>query len=186
MRVMGIDPSSEGNTAFCILDTTPRVAMVSLGILTYGGECEELSALIRERRVEALAIEKATTVYGDADDRPEDKRRAARMGITAALLAENLLAGMLCREAELRLADPSCSLKQVALITWPEWKKRLGIKVPRRSKIPGAKRVTKNAVVARVIRMRVAGWPARSNDHERDAAGVALGAFGGTGKGAGG
>lgn len=195
MRVMGIDPtdpqSAAGVCGFAILDVRadrchvnsahcptgfpwPEIVAVSYGTLKRGRECDELCELIDCRQVEAVAIEVAREVYLDGDH----KGPAARRAITRALLGQNLLAGALTQTAATHLDGAGHMVPgrgQVVQIEAPEWRKRIGVKVPRAR--TGQRRRTVDSAVEIALRLRVPNWPARSNAHERDGAGAALGAF---------
>ena len=66
-------------------------------------------------------------------------------------------------------------------ITSPKWRRHLGVRVGGRQNAAaaalGLRRATVDVEVAAALKLRVEGWPARSNDTVRDAAGVAIGGY---------
>lgn len=170
MIALGIDPtdprSKNGVCAFAVIDFMAGLPLsqqarrlVALGTLERGRECDELCEMLSRRVVEAVAVEVALDIYQDA----KGKNVQARRAITRALLGQNVLAGELLRTAVL------CGVPRIKRIESTDWHRALGVHTRTGE--------TYDAAVHRSIRLWLRNWPAESTAHERDAAGVCLGAF---------
>lgn len=188
MIALGVDPtdprSRGGVCAFAVIEFVAVPSTVlgplgqqsarklkALGTLDRGRECDELCEVISRHHVEAVAVEVALDVYQDAAGKSVKARRA----ITRALLGQNLLAGELLRTALLWIGIGHGTAR-VKRIESTDWHRVLGVHL-RRNPVTGEPNETYDAAVHRAIQMWLRNWPAESTAHERDAAGVCLGAF---------
>lgn len=158
MIVLGIDPGSS-HPAYGVVEDGKRV--IDFGMLRLGEEAEHLysllhAAFIHGRSPDLVAIEKVVHVHPVV--------RNGKPGIsttqTLALYNTGYVAGGLEQVARAR------GIKVVTFAA-EEWRKAI---------VGNAK--ADNATIDRALRLRLAGFPAplKSNNHERDALGVA--AFG--------
>jgi len=148
--VLGVDPGA--TTGFAHLAFYPRAAPVPLDVWDTAGDEEAIASfrlmldgLDPVRTI--IAIETVHAVHG-----------SERMGsgYATGLVRSNHLAGIFEGIATER------SFRVVRVIAG-HWRKALA----------GSSRAD-DAAVARMVRLRVPSWPAKSNEHQRDAAGVAL------------
>lgn len=170
MIALGIDPtdprSKNGVCAFAVIDFMAGLPLsqqarrlIALGTLERGRECDELCEVLSGHHIEAVAVEVALDIYQDA----AGKSTGARRAITRALLGQNVLAGELLRTAVL------CGMPRIKRIESTDWHRAIGVQMRPCE--------TYDAAVHRSIRLWLRNWPAESTAHERDAAGVCLGAF---------
>jgi len=148
--VLGLDPGS--TIGVCVLDVGAHQASLVSATCWNEDADEILSSKLRELlwqspRPELVAIERVYDVHG-----------SARMGSSYAqgLALSNWIGGLLAgvaRSQGVRVVTPPAG-------TW-------------RKALCGSPRAT-DAQVKQMVRLRVPDWPARSNAHERDGAGVAL------------
>ena len=153
MIVIGIDPGSS-HPAFGVVEDGKRA--IAFGMLRLGEEADHFAALLIAHRPDLVAIEKVLRVH--------PVMRNGKPGIsttqTLALYNTGYVAGGLEQVARAR------GIKVVTFAA-EEWRKAI---------VGNAK--ADNATIDRALRLRLAGFPAplKSNNHERDALGVA--AFG--------
>ena len=163
VRVLGIDPGA--TIGWGILDVGPRVAhFVLCGDFSARTDVELLAALAE---LERLAVAHVPAVV--AVERVVDVHGCERMGSGYAegLARSNWVGGEIAGLARAmanqdRRAGRPRPL-QVATVAATCW----------RSVLVGSRSAT-DARVAQMIRLRVPTWPAVSNAHQRDGAGVAL------------
>ena len=188
MIALGVDPtdprSNGGVCGFAVIEFVTLNPVMGtrdfqqarklkvIGTLDRGRECDELCEVIDRHHVEAVAVEVALDLYQDAAGKSVKARRA----ITRALLGQNLMAGELLRTALLWLGREPGVAPRVKRIQSTDWHRVLGVHL-RRNPVTGELSETYDAAVRRSIRMWLRNWPAESTAHERDAAGVCLGAF---------
>lgn len=154
VRVLGIDPGKRIGVA--LLDVGARQAVqVALG--EWLGDTDEdlvstrllLGTWLRTHNPDLVAVERVVHVHG-----------SSRMGSSYAegLAWSNWVGGELAGLARALGA-------QVVTIAAGSWRAGLA-----------GSRTASDAQIARAIRLRVPSWPMKSNEHQRDAAGVALAA----------
>lgn len=147
---LGIDPGV--TIGVCLLDVGASQAAV-LARDAWNEDCDEmlsskLRALLQTSKPELVAIERILDVV--------DFRGNVRANYAQGLALSNWIGGLLAgvaRSQGVRVATPSAH----------EW----------RSSLCGTRMAT-DAQVKQMVRLRCPSWPAKSNPHERDAAGVAL------------
>lgn len=148
-RVLGIDPGATIGVA--MLDVgSARASLVACAKWDDGNDESLVETALRaivHGGPEIVAIERVSAVHG-----------AARMGSSYAegLARCNWIGGLLAGLAHARG-------KRVVTCSAAEWRSALC-----------TSRVASDGEVKQMVRIRVPNWPAKSNEHERDAAGVAL------------
>jgi hypothetical protein len=154
MIILGIDAPQ----GWCCLDVDRgRGKLLGLGSLDDGREADELTGYIARFRPAIIVIERAMKVY--AHGRGDAKEAHIRREVAAGLIATAEVAGEMKHAC--RIAGIRCTMTDADTI-----RRAMGIK--------GKDRTEKDRSVASVIGIRVSGWPARTNTHERDAALAAL------------
>lgn len=170
------DPTSKGVCGFAVIRRSPTgrtFSRVALGTLDRGRECDELVEIIERHRVELVAVEVALDLFEGSDKPPQ-----ARKAINRALLRQNILAGALLHAARVHMRAKLGEIGVDPLVTEIDsatWRSTLMV---RRQKHPiTGKPEPYDHAVERTIRFWLPDWPRESNVHERDAAGVILGAM---------
>lgn len=155
MRIIGIDTPR----GWTILDVAApgAASLVALGTLDAGREAAEMVELVDRYNIERVAIEAPLQPY--IGGRAADGGPGVRRAIVTSLLGVARLAGRLEGRAE-ALGLP-CSYDDAAAV-----RSTLGVR--------GKGETAIDRDVARIVSLRVRGWPKVSNVDERDAAMVAL------------
>ena len=148
-RVIGVD---SGETTAWGLVEGDRCAL-ALGELDYGHEGEHLTRLIAEWHPVAVAVEVVKRVHPVV--------RKGRSGISTTQAMALYTTG---RRAERVICAAKAAGVQVVEVAAEEW----------RAAVVGKARAD-NAMIDRVLRVRLRNFPAprKSNNHERDALGIA-------------
>jgi len=142
---LGIDPGA--TTAWALLEVgAARASFVSKGSTTAGVAICALEQIMRDHRP-LVAIERVVNVHG-----------SARMGSSYAegLVHAAWIGGELAGIAHVI----GCRVETVQAGVWRQ--------------ALCTSRVASDGEVKQMVRLRVPDWPPKSNEHERDAAGVAL------------
>jgi len=148
MRVIGFDPGAHlGWVALDVARPGARAAWIAAGVLRGEARVRLALELYIEHQPDAVIVEAVEAVYG---------RDRFGAGMASALLAAERLGGRLYQLAE----DHGIPAHTITAAQW-------------RKAITGNGRATDEAIKAAIL-LRCAGWPKRSNAHERDAAGVAI------------
>lgn len=150
LRVLGIDPGRRVGVALLEMTKAGHASGVRLATWTDESDSRLSDELLREvmrADIDVVGVERVERVHG-----------SARMGSSYAegLARGNWIGGLLAGLAR---------AQQVRVVTVEarEWRQALV-----------GSRTASDAQVASMVRLRVANWPRRSNEHERDAAGVAI------------
>jgi len=154
MLVIGVDAPQ----GWCCLDVVAgKGTLLGLGNLDEGEEALELTKYIARHRPALVVIERPSRVYyfGKGNSAPIQ----ARSSIAAGLIATAEVAG------ELRHACRIAGVK-TKMVDADEVRKAWSLN--------NGTEAQRNDSVARVVGMLIAGWPKRTNTHERDAALAAL------------
>ena len=150
MIVLGIDAPQ----GWCCLEVERgRGKLLGLGSLDEDREADELSKYITRFAPALVVVERAVKVY--AHGRGDAKEAHVRREVAGGLIRTAETAGEMkhaCRVAGVR----------VTMTDADAIRKAFGIR--------GKSRTEKDQAVSREVTLRVTGWPARTNTHERDAA----------------
>lgn len=151
MIILAFDPGST-STGWCAIDTRGGEGLPITSTFLDKGEIPstegEISLLIRAQLPDVVAIEKLEGFAFGAGKGP---------GVVAALVASSRIAGLIRGVA---WAEGPATVEMTAR----EWRKL----------VLGQPSATDERI-AKVIPTLVHGWPSRSNQHTRDAGGLALG-----------
>jgi len=154
MLVIGVDAPQ----GWCCLDVAAgKGTLLGLGNLDEGEEALELTKYIARHRPALVVIERPSEIYtgGRGDDEEAHVRRSVGAGLIST-------------------AEVSGELKHACRLANVKWKMTDASEVRRCMKVRGRSREERDRDVARVVGMLIAGWPKRTNTHERDAALAAL------------
>lgn len=154
MIVLGCDVGKA--TGICLLDMSAARPRYIVSLAVEHDLARVLDARFAEHTIAAVGIETPTQVFEHGRAR---KSKGARIGIERALLVATPMVGVVRAVAQLK------STATVYEGQAHECRKAVIGRLPKKS--------VDAAVKAFVLRT-IVGWPARSNDHERDAAVVAL------------
>ena len=155
IRVLGIDVPR----GFAVVDVfhAGQHTGVALGELDAGREVDHAAELARKYDVQKIAIEAPLEPY--VHGRGSKGNEGARRGVILSLMQCVRLAG--------RLEQVAISLGLPVVVEDAD-------KVRRCLGIGGQTRSERDTLVKAYVRMRVRGWPERSNADNRDAAVVAI------------
>jgi len=153
--VLGVDPGV--TIGWCVLACSPTGAQP--GLVAAGSTRDPLEVPWRSYGVALVAVELPEGFYPSA----------ARKGVGGAELASKA-AGIIgaARVGARLLGRAEEAGLRVLEVAAPDWRRALGVRTGgRRAEDVGQQ-------IKRAIKLHVRGWPDRSNEHARDAAGVAL------------
>lgn len=156
--ILGIDPGpTEIGYAVIRFDTaTRRGSYVDAGKLAVDARtCDELFGIVKVHVIDAVGVELPSQLHAN-----EKIHRSALVS-----RANQLLATMKVQQRIVGWLN-SFGFDDVCEVAASDWRRG----------IVGRSSASDAAIKAAIVR-QVAGWPKRSNEHERDAAGVALAAF---------